>query len=174
MKKNKNKKKKFGECNSLVVRPRMSPEVAHFLFHNRNSAEINALSRYITNRFEDALSNTNARFDELSAQIGTAMMKFDALISATAKTFNLTESANMKKPEKEILVGGCYWLSVDMFEREVVVPVVIREVFGDEVEFTPLVADADMWETTAKKADLHVTKQEALAAIMKAKETPSS
>lgn len=60
MKKNKNKKKKFGECNSLVVRPRMSPEVAHFLFHNRNSAEINALSHYITNRFEDALSNTNA------------------------------------------------------------------------------------------------------------------
>lgn len=61
-----------------------------------------------------------------------------------------------------------------MFEREVVVPVVIREVFGDEVEFILLVTDTDVWKTTAKKTNLHVTKQEALAAVMKAKEIPST
>ncbi len=136
---------------------------------DRTSAEINALSRYMTNRFEEVLSNMNGRFDEMGVRMEATLGKFDAFMDAGAKTFNIA-MPERKSRIADIVPGACYWLAVDMFEREVAVPVVIREVYEEEVEFEPLVGNAETWETVAKKSDFYFTKQEALAAIMPKKE----
>lgn len=134
-------------------RPKAQPEVISHLLNAFN------LSYRAIRANKTALDILGDKIDDLAALLHERSYRKQPTL------FIMDELHTWGNPEKEILPGGLYWLVVDVWESDSIIPVIAKEVHGNAVVYEPLYVDPELWANPAPKEIFFQTKGQAFKFI---------